>query len=233
MLSIPPIDGLVRDIAALPEDWHDAGSVPESVLRTLVQHAQTAGPIRSSLETGTGRTTLLLSHLSDSHLVFTKEDTGDGDSYSSVTSSPLLRRETVQFVIGPTQRTLPVHEFTAPLDLALIDGPHAYPFPDLEYWVVYPQIRPGGLLVVDDIQIPTITNLYRFLSADAMWREIAVVDKTAFFTRTEAPGIDPYGEGWWLQGFNTTTLRPTRLDRLRSTLAIRTRLRHLITNKHG
>ncbi len=220
------LDNLVRQIGALPGDWHGQGSIQEDVLRALARHAQAVGPIRSSLETGTGRTTLLLSHLSDSHVVFTKDDTGDGNSYSSVMSSPLLRRENVRFILGSTQRTLPAYHFAMPIDLALIDGPHAYPFPDLEYWVVYPQIRSGGMLVVDDVHIPSITNLYRFLSADAMWRELEVVENTAFFARTDAPEIDPYGEGWWLQGFNTPR-RPT-LDRLRARLAIRTRLRRIL-----
>jgi hypothetical protein len=227
MLTVPAIESLVCQIAALPDDWHGAGSVPQSVLTALSRWASAAGPIRSSVETGTGRTTLLLSHLSDFHVVFTKDDTGFGDSYSSVTSSPLLRKENVEFVLGSTQRTLPPYHFTAPIDLAFIDGPHAYPFPDLEYWVVYPHIRTGGLLVVDDIQIPTITNLYHFLSADSMWRELEVVDKTAFFARTDSPGIDPYGEGWWLQGFNVPR-PPSPLVRLRTRLAIRTRMRRLL-----
>jgi hypothetical protein len=196
------LDALIGQIGALPDAWHGAGSVSENVLRAFVRHAEAAGPVRSSLETGTGRTTLLLSHLSDRHVVFTKDDTDGGDSYPSVTASPLLRKDHVEFVIGSTQRTLRDHKFTECLDLAFIDGPHAYPFPDLEYWAIYPHVRSGGLLVIDDIQIPTIANLHRFLAADAMWRQLEVIENAAFFQRTDAPAIDPYGEGWWLQGFN-------------------------------
>ena len=179
------LDALIRQIAELPDDWHGAGSVSENVLWAFVRHADKMLPIRSSVETGTGRTTLLLSHLSDRHVVFTKDDTGGGDSYPSVISSPLLRKDHVEFVIGSTQRTLPAHEFSEPVDLAFIDGPHAYPFPDLEYWTIYPHVRSGGLLVIDDIQIPTIANLHRFLAADAMWRQLEVIENAAFFQRTE------------------------------------------------
>jgi predicted O-methyltransferase YrrM len=201
-------------IARLPEGWHGSGSVGSAVLDALQRHAPRGG---SSMETGTGRTTLLLSHLSATHLVFTKNDEGTGDSLAAVRSSPLLG-DGVTFVVGPTQSTVLGHEF-GPLDLALLDGPHAYPFPDLEYWAVYPHVKAGGLLVVDDVQIPTVNNLFRFLRADAMWELLEVVETTAFFRRTTAPTFNPLGDGWHDQGYNA---RP-RLDHLplRQRLAVR------------
>lgn len=192
-------DQLVANISALPEQWHGAGTVSERVLCALARHLR-AHPPRLSVETGTGRTTLLFSQLSKQHVVFTKEDSGDGDSLTAVQTSPLLG-DGVEFVVGPTQRTLLSYPF-GPIDLAYLDGPHAYPFPDLEYWAVYPHISHGGMLVIDDVNIPTIGNLYAFLKADAMWSLAEVVDNTAFFRRTNAEALDPYGEGWWLQGYN-------------------------------
>ncbi len=171
------------------------------------------------METGTGRTTLLLSQISATHVVFTKDDEGDGNSLGAVRSSPLLG-EGVRFVVGPTQLTVRGHEF-GPLDLALLDGPHAYPFPDLEYWAVYPHVRSGGLLVVDDVQIPTVNNLFRFLRADAMWELVDLVETTAFFRRTGEPTFNPLGDGWQDQEYN---VRP-RLDHLpaRKRLVVRTK----------
>jgi hypothetical protein len=196
------VEALRREVAALPRDWHGAGTVGPAALEALQRHASTSGPISHSVETGTGKTTLVLSHLSPDHLVFTQDDTDGGDSLVRVRSSPLLAAARVRFVIGPTQRTLLHHEFEASLDLALLDGPHAYPFPDLEYWAVYPHIRPGGLLAVDDLQIRTIANLFAVLKVDAMWELLEVVEDMAFFRRTTAPAVDPFGEGWWTQGYN-------------------------------
>jgi hypothetical protein len=159
--------------------------------------------------------------VSEAHTVFTKDDTGDGDSLDAVRSSPLLKRKRVRFVVGPTQRTLLENDFAEAIDLAYLDGPHAYPFPDLEYWAVYPHLRQGALLVVDDVQIPTIHNLYRFLRADAMWELLDVIDDTAFFARTAAPAIHPFGEGHWMQGINQrreTSHYPVRA-RIRRTIA--------------
>jgi hypothetical protein len=202
---------LIEQIAGLPDNWHGAGTVERPVLEAIADFGR-EHPIRSSAETGTGRTTLLLSHLSEAHVVFAKDDAGDGDSLAAVQGSPLLRRDRTQFVIGPTQQTILSHDFTD-LDLALIDGPHAYPFPDLEYWALYPRIKVGGVLIVDDIQIPTIRNMYEVITADSMWDEIRVVSNTAFFRRTPVDAVDPYGEGWWQQGYNQPRVRPAVVQR--------------------
>jgi hypothetical protein len=89
------------------------------------------------------------------------------------------------------------------LQLALIDGPHGYPFPDMEYYYLYPHLDEGALLIIDDIHIATIGHLFDFLKEDEMFRLIEVVDKTAFFERTAAPIFDPYQDGWWMQNYNT------------------------------
>jgi hypothetical protein len=203
-------DDIRRSIAALPEYWHGAGTVPESVLDALVRH--TAGlDLRHTMETGAGRTSLLLSHLSERHVVFVIDDDGPGDStLRRVRESPLLRAERVEFVIGPTQVTLRDHVFAEPLQLAYLDGPHAFPFPELEYYAVYPHLEPGGLLVVDDIQIPTIDHLFRFLSEDHMFELLEVVATTAFFARTESETLSPTGDGWWTQAYNMRHYPATR-----------------------
>jgi hypothetical protein len=109
----------------------------------------------------------------------------------------------VTYVEGPTQRTLPRYEFAGEVQIALIDGPHAYPFPDLEYYYFYPVVARGGLLVIDDIQIPSITRMYEIIDADDAFELLEVVDGTmAIFRRTAAPSLDPTGDGWWMQGYN-------------------------------
>jgi predicted O-methyltransferase YrrM len=193
------IAALTRQIKALPADWHGAGSLQPRVLDALTRHLQ-GRRIECSMETGSGRTTLLLSHLSERHLVFVRDD--EAGTLRAVRESPLLAAERTEFVIGSTQQTLLHHTFDQPLDVAFLDGPHAYPFPDLEYWAVYPNLRPGALLVIDDIHIRTIANLYRFVRADAMYDLAEVVDNTAFFTRTAAPTHDPYGDDWTSQRYN-------------------------------
>src|SRR5262249_38365793 len=127
------IGALIADIGRLPEDWHKAGSVSTQVLGAIARLAVDRR-IEHSLETGSGKTTLLLSHLSADHTVFAIEHYGDEDtgSITNVRKSRLFNAATVTFVEGPTQTTLPPHAFRHRLQLAMIDGPHGYPFPELE-----------------------------------------------------------------------------------------------------
>jgi glycosyltransferase involved in cell wall biosynthesis len=193
---------LVESIANLPDDWHGAGTVGRNVLLAIVHHARALGVIQNSVETGSGKTTLLLSHLSNNHRVFAVDA---GQSISRVKSSPLLAENTVTYVEGPTQRTLPKFEFVDRYQLVLLDGPHGYPFPDLEYYYLYPALDTGGLLIIDDIRIPSVGRMFDIIAADDMFETLEVVDgNTAFLRRTDAPLVDPESDGWWLQGYNAS-----------------------------
>ena len=194
------LDSVIESIVQVSQGLHGSGTFSETVLRAFARHA-TARKIKCSVETGSGASTLLLSHLAEQHITFTV-DSGSG-SLDNVKRSPLFCPKNVTIVEGPTQLTLPHYKFANPLQFALIDGPHGYPFPDLEYYYLYPNIEPGATLVVDDIQIPTIHNLFDFLSVDDMWKLEEVVETTAFFTRTNAETFCPIGDYWWLQKYNT------------------------------
>jgi hypothetical protein len=200
--SVPLTPQVVAEEAGrMPADWHGAGSLTGDVLAAIARHAS-ARTVRRSVETGTGKSTLVLSHCSGSHTVFAQDDRGHGDSLQRVQDCPLLRRDHVRFVVGPTQKTLPVHAFDGAIDVAMLDGPHGYPFPELEYYFIYPHLAAGALLIVDDIHIPTLFNMFAFLREDAMYRLVEVVQTTAFFERTDAPLFDPFADGWWLQKYN-------------------------------
>lgn len=198
----PAVHQQIRD---LPEDFHEAGPMSAVVLDAMLRHIEQAeSDIERSAETGCGKSTLLLSWLSAGHEVFTLDAYGDVPcrSYRQVRDSPLLCPGSVSFILGPSQRSLPQHEFPEPIQLALIDGPHGFPFPQLEYYYLYPALDEGALLIVDDIHIPTIRCLHDFLMEDAMFDHVEIVENTSFFRRTAQPLFNPYGDDWWLQGYN-------------------------------
>jgi len=195
---------IVNSIAEIAPMLHTAGPMPPKVLSAIYRRIAERH-IRLSMETGSGASTLLLSHCSSRHLVFA--DDGGNGSINNVRTSPLLNHATVEFIEGPTQKTLPGFIFPGPMQLALLDGPHAYPFPDLEYFYVYQALEPGALFILDDIHIKTVNNLFSFLKKDAMFRLDDVVGTTAFFTRTDAPAFCATGDGWQSQGYNEKLLR--------------------------
>ena len=191
----------LESIIEISQGLHGSGTFSPVGLRALARYAESLDEIKHSVETGSGASTLLFSHLSRWHETFTI-DSGSG-SLENVRASSLFHAENVSIVEGATQVTLPKHAFSEPIQFALIDGPHGYPFPDLEYFYLYPHIETGGILVVDDTHIRSIRNLMDFLTADDMWILEEVVEATAFFRRTSAPTFCQTGDGWWLQKYNS------------------------------
>jgi hypothetical protein len=193
--------------AQQPGWWHDSGNLNPGVLRAIANHGARIGA-RETAETGCGLSTVVLSALAECHTCFT---VALGNSLERVQSVPHLRSDHVNFVLGPSQLTLPRHSFTRPLDLVLIDGPHGFPFAHMEYFYFYQRVRKGGVLVVDDIHIPTVRQMYDVLRDDAMWTHLEDVLTTAFFQRTDAPLFDPFGDGWERQRFNQRHFQDTSL----------------------
>jgi hypothetical protein len=209
-------DEIRRRIAEVGPGLHSTGTFSPRTFEAIARAAHER-QIRNSVETGSGASTLLFSHVSERHTVFALD--GGSGSIANVRRSPLLRQHVVTFVEGPTQVTLPQYRFTEKLQLVLIDGPHGYPFPDIEYYFLYPHLETGALLILDDIHIPTVHNLFQFLRRDAMFKLEAIIQRTAFFTRTSAPIFDPFGDGWWQQNYNAKPLlRYAWRDRIRSVL---------------
>lgn len=173
------------------------------------------GPFRSTAETGCGGSTIVLSQASERHTAFAIE--GQERTITGLRQQPDFQAEHVIFVEGETRDTVPRHQFEGELDLVLLDGPHAYPLPQIEFAYLFPHLQAGGWLVVDDIQIPSVYELFTFLKQESslVLEEIAV--RTAFFRRltVESPGPD----GWERQGINRQTIwRYSWRDRLRKIL---------------
>lgn len=201
----------LKRIRKLDDSFHEAGIFDQEALAYLIDQAGRRS-VRHSAETGSGVSTLALSWLSANHTVFTLSHYGEipNESFENVRDSQLLNGATTDFQLGPVQSTLPRYEFSHPLDLVVIDGPHGFPFPQLEYYYFYPQIAAGGLLVVDDIHIPTVRWLHEFLLDDEMFRLQCCIGNTSFFERTDSPTFNPLGDDWWKQGYNRKRFRDRR-----------------------
>lgn len=197
---------VLNEIRSLPVGWHGAGTATPEMLAAIADHCSSLAPRSVCVETGAGKTTLLFSHLFQKHQVFAFDA---GGSVSRVRESGLLNPGVVTFIDGPTQLTLPKAELPASIDCVLLDGPHGYPFPDLEYYWLYPRIRSGGLLILDDVHIPTIRRMLEILRVDPMWEPLTTVGYTAFLRRTSVPMVDPFADDWWKQGYNRAMYEQT------------------------
>lgn len=187
---------------------HHAGTFPTDVLRII--ETMLPSSVGASAETGCGKSTILFSNISSQHTVFCLDDR-DQQAESSVNfylDCPLTRADRIRNVFGPTQVTLPAFRQHQTYDIVMLDGPHGWPFPELEYYFFYPHVAIGGWLVIDDCQIPTIGRMADVLAEDAMWSLQGFASTTALFRRTEAPLFDPMGDGWWEQRYNRRRISP-------------------------
>ena len=195
-------------IVAQAGTFHPWDAMASTALSAIVQR----GPFRFSAETGCGGSTIVLSQISDRHTAFAIE--GADGTITELRARADLRKDKVVFVEGEAKDTLPGYQFEEKLDIALLDGPHAYPLPQIEFAYLFPHIRQGGWLVLDDLQIPSVYELFRFLRKESSMALEEVAVRTAFFRRTGAAEAGP--DGWPLQGMNRRTIwRYSWRDRLR------------------
>jgi hypothetical protein len=210
-------DGLIEAAAA----FHPWDAMAPSALFGIVERGR-GRPFSASAETGCGGSTIVLSRVSRHHTVFAIE--GEHQTITELSQRPDVARGRVVFVPGQTKDTIPGHRFPDELDLVLLDGPHAYPLPQIEYAYLFPHLKRDGWLVIDDIQIPSVHALFRFLRKEPSVELEDVVVRTAFFRKTGDPATDAGPDGWWCQGMNRhLVLRYSWRDRLRQALFKRRR----------
>jgi Methyltransferase domain len=188
--------------------FHPWDAMAPAALSGILRRA----PFRFTAETGCGGSTIVLSHASERHTTFAIE--GPDRTISELRAHPDLRSDRVAFVEGETKETTPRWQAETDLDLVLLDGPHAYPLPQVELCYLFPRLRAGGWLVLDDLQIRSVHELFRFLRKEPSLMLEQVALRTAFFRRLRVEEHGP--DGWPEQGINRRpVLRYSWRDQMR------------------
>ena len=206
---------LISDLIANEErskGVHHAGTISNKNITRFEMVIKKFHPneIINTLETGCGKSTVLFSNLSKSHVAFCLDDRSLSDSsVSYATKFDCFQASKVKFEFGPTQLTLPKFQSFKKYDCILIDGPHGYPFPSLEYYFLYPHLGAGALLFIDDVHIPSIGFMFDILKEDDMFEFLGFIGFTGVLKRTGSRTFDPCGDGWWLQNFNRRRCNPS------------------------
>lgn len=84
-------------------------------------------------------------------------------------------------------------------DYVFIDGAHSFPCPVIDWYFSARALKIGGRMLVDDIPIPAVAVLHRYMSADPRWHSAGVFDNRAAAFDLVA---EPAAEDWTLQPFN-------------------------------
>jgi predicted O-methyltransferase YrrM len=135
-----------------------------------------------TLETGSGRSTLVLLHAGVARHIAIQPSADEFVAIREFCAAEGISTAALEPVVAQSQEYLP-HATLPPLDTVLIDGAHAFPFPFIDWYFTASALKAGGLLIVDDVQIATGAILADFLEAEAGWTKVARTRRFAAFHR--------------------------------------------------
>lgn len=209
-----------RGSAAL-QDW----GATEWLLRAIQDLGQGAS---QTLETGCGRSTVLFASTSQRHFCIGPRE----QEFARVRlycESLGIDPEKITFLCGKSEDLLPGLTIEGKLDLVLIDGAHAFPFPMIDWYYASRWLRVGGHVIVDDAWLPAVADLVQFLNTEPSWRRVRRnLESAAYQKVAEA---DDFND-WVPQRYGRTRVRLWKagVRVIRSIpRPVRRRLRQLIT----
>jgi hypothetical protein len=186
---------VTRALHDAPAGLHAGGAhwgLAWSALAWLEQNVQ---PGWMTLEVGSGASTIVFAAKGAAHEAITP-DPNEKDAVQAQCKALAIDPNTVTFHIGPSQDVLPQWE-PRPLDLALIDGAHGFPYPILDWWHIAPHVKIGGHILLDDAYLPAVGAIVDFVRQSPAWRlEEAVSFRTAHIVKLsdEPPPFDAGSE---------------------------------------
>jgi predicted O-methyltransferase YrrM len=145
----------------------------------------------TTLETGAGMSTVVFALNGCQHTVITPAER-ESVLIREFCEEHRISLSALEFVQERSEFALP-HLQCGALDVALIDGRHAFPTPFIDWFYTAARLRKGGLMMIDDIQLKTGEILRDFMMADPRWRQVEELGKTSVFEKLR----DDVHEGEW------------------------------------
>lgn len=159
-------------------------------LRTLRWLRDTIQADMRTLETGCGYSTVLFAAAGTDHVVVSptaKEHT----RIREWCQAAAISTDRITFLVGNSTSILPALRHERQLDLVLIDGCHAFPYPMIDWFYVAEAMRVGGVVVVDDTHIRACGDLKRFLASEKpRWEGVSNLGTAMVFRKLVSPVID-------------------------------------------
>lgn len=186
----------------------------DSLPETLKAIRASAKAGASTIETGVGASTVVFAAGGGSHTAISP----DPDEHQRVRD--YCQRIGVDdtrltFAVGLSEDVLPsLLGRERILDAAFIDGAHSFPFPEVDWCYIARSLKSGGTLLLDDITIPSVGPVFRYMMLEPNWRLNGVLDdRAAAFTLLEPPPPEDWPNQRMNVGYPDFSFadRPTRL----------------------
>ncbi len=201
MLESAPafVDRLLADPPAVHEmdgsDDPEVGvwSTDRDCYLLLAEHAR---PGTRTLETGSGLSTIVLAAAGAQHTCVTPSQQ-EADRIAAYCAMQGIDTAALKFEVGGSEDVLPMLP-REPLDLVLIDGNHGFPAPMIDWYYAGSRLRPNGVLIVDDLPLPAVAHLCRFLDGDPRWSTLRQTSKWVAYRRVTEGDLS---QDWYDQPF--------------------------------
>lgn len=173
--------------------WDAMPQTLEAV-RTSVRDGDT------TLEVGVGVSTVVFAACGANHTAISP-DTSEHERVRAYCKEIGVDDSRLRFAVGLSDDVLPsLLSRERTLDVALVDGAHSFPFPVIDWYYVTRALKVGGRLLMDDIPVPVVTQIFRHMRLEPNWRLDQVYDnRAAAFTMLAPPAAD---DAWENQPFN-------------------------------
>jgi predicted O-methyltransferase YrrM len=155
-----------------------------------------------TLETGAGVSTLIFALKKSDHVCVTpsQDEIAAIKEYAAKTDIPLGK---VTFIAEKSDDYLP-RCAVRNLDVVLLDGKHAFPWPIIDWYYTADRLKKNGLMLLDDIQLSSVAILRDFMDEDPRWEQVKNIGgRTVAFQKMAAVVHDV---AWHMQPYITRRL---------------------------
>ena len=158
---------LTDDLRASPPSLHGRAEFWGLAWEALAFIERTVKPGMATIETGAGASTIVFAASGADHETVTPSQE-EADRIRAQCEQRGISTGRLTFRIGSSADVLRTWQ-PRPLDLALVDGAHAFPYPTLDWWFLAPHLKIGGLMLLDDAYMPPVAAVVDHLRGSAAW----------------------------------------------------------------
>ncbi len=158
---------LTDELRSAPPGLHGSSEFWGLAWEALAFLERTVRPGMATLETGAGASTIVFAAGGAEHEVVTPSEE-EARRITAECERRGISTERLTFRIGSSADVLRSRE-PRPLDLALVDGAHAFPYPTLDWWFLAPHLKIGGLMLLDDAYMPPVAAVVDYLRTSPAW----------------------------------------------------------------
>lgn len=136
------------------------------------------------IETGAGASTLLFCTLEPQAVTSIAPDAALRDRMLAAASEREISTERLDFICDRSELALPkLAEAGERFDVALIDGSHNWPAVFVDFCYLNLMMPVGGAMLVDDVQLYSVAQLYNLLRKQEEYEYVGLDDKMATFRK--------------------------------------------------